>query len=86
MAITPDYLREAGDVVSSAASVREAAATWRARDPAMRVMVADAMDMRDETPALQVGSRCIDLATSSGMCVSITQQPELATAMILTQD
>lgn len=86
MAITPDDLRDAGEVVSAAASVLEAAATWRARDPAMRVMVVDAMDMRDETPTLQVGSRCIYLATSSGMCVSITQQPELATAMILTQD
>jgi hypothetical protein len=86
MAITPDYLREAGDVVSAAASVREAAATWRARDPDMRVMVVDAFDMRDETPTLQLGSRRIYLATSSGLCVSITQQPELATAMILTQD
>ena len=86
MAITPDYLRDAGDVVSASASVREAAATWRARDPAMRVMVVDAIDMRDETPTLQLGSRRIYLATSSGLCVSITQQPELATAMILTQD
>ena len=86
MAITPDDLRDAGEVVSAAASVLEAAATWRARDPAMRVMVVDAMDMRDETPALQLGSRRIYLATSSGLCVSLTQQPELATAMILTQD
>ncbi len=86
MAITPDDLRDAGDVVAAAASVLEAAATWRARDPAMRVMVVDAIDMRDETPALQLGSRRIYLATSSGLCVSLTQQPELATAMILTQD
>ena len=86
MAITPDYLRDAGEVVSAAASVRDAAATWRVRDPAMRVMVVDAIDMRDETPALQLGSRSIYLATSSGLCVSLTQQPELATAMILTQD
>ena len=86
MAITPDYLRDAGEVVSAAASVRDAAATWRVRDPAMRVMVVDAIDMRDETPALQLGSRSIYLATSSGLCVSLTQQAELATAMILTQD
>ena len=86
MAITPDYLRDAGEVVSAAASVRDAAATWRVRDPAMRVMVVDAVDMRDETPALQLGSRSIYLATSSGLCVSLTQQAELATAMILTQD
>jgi uncharacterized protein YbjT (DUF2867 family) len=86
MAITPDYLREAGEVVSAAASVREAAATWRARDPVMRVVVVDAMDMRDETPALTLGQRRIFLATSNGHCWTTTQQAAEATALILTQD
>jgi len=86
MAITPDDLRAAADVVSAAASVREAAATWRTRDPALRVMVVDAMDMRDETPALTLGRRRVFLATSNGHCWTITQQPAEATALILTQD
>jgi uncharacterized protein YbjT (DUF2867 family) len=86
MTITPDYLREAGEVVTAAASVREAAATWRARDPAMRVVVVDAMDMRDETPALTLGQRRVFLATSNGHCWSTTQQAADATALILTQD
>lgn len=86
MAITPDYLRDAGEVVTAAASVREAAATWRARDPAMRVVVVDAMDMRDETPALTLGSRRVFLATSNGHCWSVTDQHTEATALILTED
>ncbi len=86
MAISPDYLQNAAEVLGAAATVREAAASWRARDPAMRVVVVDAMDMRGETPALRLGARSIYLATSDGHCWSITQQPDAATALILTQD
>lgn len=86
MVITPDYLRDAGEVVTAAASVREAAAIWRTRDPAMRVVVVDAMDMRDETPALVLGARRVFLAASNGHCWTTTQQAAEATALILTQD
>jgi hypothetical protein len=86
MAITPDYLRDASDVIRVAPSLREAAAIWRARDPAMRVVVVDALDMRDETPALLLGSRRVYLATSNGHCWSVTDQHTEATALILTED
>jgi len=86
MAMTADYLRTAGEVIGAASSLRDAAAIWRARDPAMRVVLVDAMDMSDETPALMLGRRRVYLATSNGHCWSITQQPEEATALILTQD
>ena len=86
MAITPDDLRAAAEVVTTAASVRDAAATWRTRAPAMRVVVVDAMDMRDETPALVLGNRRVFLATSNGHCWTTTQQPDEATALILTQN
>jgi hypothetical protein len=86
MAISDDYLRQAGEVVAAAASVRAAAAIWRSRDPAMRVVVVDAMDMRDETPALTLGQRRVFLATSNGHCWTITQQTAETTALILTQD
>jgi len=86
MAIKPDYLSAVGEVISAAASVRDAAASWRLHDPGMRVLVVDAMDMRDEIPALQLGQRRVYLATSSGLCLSMTQQAELATALILTED
>jgi hypothetical protein len=86
MAMTRDYLRSAGEVIGAAPSLRDAAAIWRARDPDMRVVLVDAQDMCDETPALLLGSRRVYLATSSGHCWHITQQPEEATALILTQD
>ena len=86
MAVTPDDLHSAGDVLTTAATVRAAAATWRTHHPDLRAVVVDALDMRDETPALRCGTRSIYLATSSGHCWSITQQPEEATALILTQD
>lgn len=86
MAITAEYLRGVGEVVSAATSIREAAASWRKRDPAMRVVVVDAMDMRDETPALTMGRRRIYLAASNGHCGSLTDQPLNATALILTED
>jgi hypothetical protein len=83
--VTPDYLREASDVLAAAASVREAASLWRARDPTIRVLVVDAMDMRDETPALRLGARSIYLASTNGHCWSVTDNPEDATALILTE-
>ncbi|ABM36898.1 hypothetical protein [Polaromonas naphthalenivorans] len=86
MAMTPDYLRDAGEVIGAASSLRDAATLWRARDPDMRVVLVDAMDMQGETPALLLGARRVYLATSNGHCWSITQQPEEATALILTQE
>lgn len=86
MAMDATYLRGASEVIGTAPSLRDAAAIWRARDPATRVLLVDAMDMRDETPALQLGHRRVYLATSNGHCWSITQQPAEATALILTQE
>ena len=86
MTITPDDLRSAGELLTAATTVREAAASWRASHPEQRVVVVDAMDMRGETAALRCGERSIYLATSNGHCWSITDQPEEATALILTQD
>jgi hypothetical protein len=86
MAMTSDYLRSAGEVIGTAPSLRDAAAIWRARDPAMRVVLVDAHDMCNETPALLLGTRRVYLAASNGHCWSITQQREEATALILTQD
>ena len=86
MAMDATYLRSASEVIGTAPSLRDAAAIWRARDPTTRVLLVDAMDMRDETPALLLGHRRVYLATSNGHCWSITQQPAEATALILTQE
>jgi hypothetical protein len=85
MAITPDDLNQAGEVVRAASTLREAAAIWRARDPDMRVLVVDAMDMRDETPVLTLGARSVYLGASNGHCWRVTGQPAEATALILTE-
>ena len=86
MALTPDYLRSASEVIGTAPTLCDAASILRARDPALRVVLVDAMDLRDETPAQMLGHRRVYLATSNGHCWSITQQPSEATALILTQD
>ena len=86
MALTSDDLRSVGEVIAAASSLREAAATWRARESDMRVVVVDAVDMRDEIPVLQLGNRRVYLAASSGHCWHITQQPLDATALLLAQE
>lgn len=85
MAVTTDYLRDASEVIGAATSLRDAAALWRARDPAMRVVLVDAMDMRDETPALRLGARSVFLASTNGHCWSVTDKADDATALILTE-
>ena len=44
------------------------------------------MDMRDETPALLLGARKVYLASTNGHCWSVTNQPDAADALILTQE
>jgi hypothetical protein len=86
MAVSTEYLRDASEVIGAAASLRDAAALWRTRDPAMRVVLVDAMDMRDETPALRLGARKVYLASTNGHCWSVTDNADEATALILTQE
>jgi hypothetical protein len=51
----------------------------------MRVVLVDAMDMRDETPALRLGARSVFLASTNGHCWSVTYKADDATALILTE-
>jgi len=85
MALTADYLCKASEVIGTASSLREAASILRAQDPALRVVLVDATDMRDETPEQLLGARRYYLARSSGHCWSITREPLEATALILTE-
>lgn len=86
MTITGEHLRTACEVVGTAPSLRDAAAIWRSRHPEVRAVLVDAADMRDEIPALQLGSRRVYLAASTGHCWHITSQFDEATALILTQE
>jgi len=86
MSLTAEQLDAAAALIGAAPTLREGAAQWRTRHPEVRTMLVDAMDMRDETAALRLGTRSVYLATSNGHCWSITQKPEEADALILTQD
>jgi len=86
MSLSAEQLNLAASLVGAAPTLRDAAAQWRQRHPEVRTVLVDAMDMRDETAALQLGARNVYLATSNGHCWSITQRPEEADALILTQD
>ncbi len=86
MALTEEHLRSAGEVVGAAAALRDAAALWRTRHPDVRTVLVDAMDMREEIPALRMGARSVYLAATNGHCWHVTQRPEDASALILAQD
>jgi len=86
MSISTEHLRAAGELVGTAATLRDAATIWRSQHPEMKVVLVDAMDMRDEKPALMLGARKVYLATSNGHCWSVTEAPEEADALILTQE
>lgn len=86
MSISTEHLRTAGELAGAAATLRDAASIWRSRHPDMKVVLVDAMDMRDEKPALMLGARKVYLATSNGHCWSVTEAPEEADALILTQE
>jgi hypothetical protein len=61
--------------VDGLASVREAAAALRASLEPLRIVVVDAMDMRDETPAVSGERYQLFLAASDGHCWTVTQDP-----------
>ncbi|MDR2129257.1 MAG: hypothetical protein LBP52_09375 [Burkholderiaceae bacterium] len=86
MALSEEHLRSASEVVAAAASLCDAVALWRARHPDVRAMVVDALDMRDEAPALRVSARSVYLAATDGHCWRVTQRLQEASALILTQE
>ena len=85
MSLTAEQLDVAARLFGAAPTLREGAAQWKNRHPEIRAVLVDAMDMRDEVAALNLGNRHVYLATSNGHCWSITQKPEEADALILTQ-
>ena len=86
MSLTSEQLSAAADLIGAAPTLREGAALWRERHPGVRTVFVDALDMRGETAALTLGARNVYLATTNGHCWSLTQRPEEADALILTQD
>lgn len=91
MALTDEHIQGARTLLAKAASVRDAAAAWRTQHSAIRMVLVDAMDMRDETPALRLdaatgAARCVYMAATNGHCWHVTTQPDEATAFIVTEE
>lgn len=78
-------LSEALTLAEAAPGVREAAAALRARFATLRIVVVDAADMRDETPAASGARRLLYLAASDGHCWSVTADAEQAAGLYIAQ-
>jgi hypothetical protein len=65
-------LDEAIALADSASSVREAALLLRERYAPLKVVVVDAFDMREETPAVVGAKRVLWGAASDGHCWQVT--------------
>ena len=68
-------LGEALAIADAAAGVREAASALRARFQPLRVVVVDALDMRDEAPAASGVHHMLWLGASDGHCWTVTADP-----------
>lgn len=87
MSINGEHFRAACDLIATSDSIRQAASAWTLQQPGVRMVVVDALDMRDEVPALRIGAgRNVYMAASNGHCWHVTTQPEDASVLIVTQD
>jgi hypothetical protein len=65
--------------------LRDTAAALRRHCAPLRVVVVDAYDMRDETPALSTERHHVYLGASDGHCWSVTQDPGRAAGLFITE-
>lgn len=86
MAITAEQLTHIAHLTLAAGNVRDAVSAVRESLPGMRVSTVDAMDMRNEEPALRIGDRHLYLMESDGHCWSVTRDPAQALGIVLTQN
>jgi hypothetical protein len=77
-------LTEALAIADAASTVREAAAALRARFEALRVVVVDAFDMRDEAPAALGTRRQLHLGANDGHCWAVTVDAARATGLFIS--
>ena len=76
-------LDEALALADSAATVREAALLLRERYAPLKVVVVDAFDMREETPAISGAKRVLWGAASDGHCWQVTSDLSGAAGLYL---
>ena len=77
-------ITEALALAETAATVREAAAVLREHYSQLRVVVVDAFDMRDETPAAAGATRALYYGASDGHCWQVTSDPAQAAGFFLS--
>lgn len=70
-------------LADQASSVREAAALLRGRYAPLRVVVVDAADMHDETPAASSAQHHLYLGASEGHCWRVTAEPARAAGLFI---
>lgn len=85
MALSAEQLGEIARITLAAATLREAVAGVRSVLPGVQASAVDAFDMRNETPALRIGSRNLYLMHSDGHCWSVTADPLDAHGIVLTE-
>jgi hypothetical protein len=78
-------ITEALAIAESADSVRSAAQLLRSHYSQLRVVVVDAFDMRDETPAAVGATRKLYYGASDGHCWQVTSDPAQAAGFFLTE-
>jgi hypothetical protein len=76
-------LQEALAIADGAATAREAAAALRARYTALRVIVVDAFDMRNESPAARGSRRLLYCGASDGHCWTVTADAAQAAGLFV---
>ena len=81
-----EELTVARRILAAAPTLRDAATQLRERFAPLRAAVVDAAEMREETPALRAGRRALYFAASNGYCWTLTQEPEGAQLLVLTEE
>jgi hypothetical protein len=76
-------LPQALAIADAQGSVREAAAALRAAYAGLRVVVVDAFDMRDETPAARGSKRLLFLGATDGHCWTVTADASQAAGLFI---
>ena len=85
MAIDAAQLTQVARIALSAVTLKDAITEVRQVLPGIRASEVDAFDMRGETPVLRIGDRDLFLMQSDGHCWSVTDKPDHAVGIVLTQ-
>jgi hypothetical protein len=78
-------LAEALSIADAAATAREAAVALRQRFAPLRIVVVDAFDMRNETPAASGAARQLFLGASDGHCWTVTNDASQACGLFVAE-